>query len=274
MIATFRAEAMKLVANRTTLVWGFLAAPLIVLFFGIAGDAFVAATTPQARAVGRAPLLADATAALGAAGNPIWHLFFIMGAGVIFAGEYRWETWRYLVPRARRADLMLGKMAAFAAFAAGSVMLMALAGLLAAIVSAFLNQAAPAALADPARAWAAFAMMAGIGVLHLCALAALTALVSVLTRSLLAALLAVFLFGFAQAVFAGVFGEAASDPRFIAAMPNLAAGTVRGLAAHVAGDPDATGQYGALALGLLVCWIVVPLGAAVAVFQRQDLSQE
>lgn len=274
MISVLRAEAMRLAANRSALIWGFLAVPLIVLVFGIAVNAFVAVATPQARAVGRAPLLADAIAALGAAGNPIWHLFFIMGAGVIFAGEYRWETWRYLVPRARRADLILGKMAAFAAFAACSVMLMALAGLIVAIAGAFLSQAAPAALADPGRAWAAFAMMAGIGVLHLCAIASLTALVSVLTRSLLAALLVVFLFGFAQAVFAGVFGASASDPRFIAAMPNLAAGTARALAAHVAGDPDATGQYGALALGLLVCWIVVPLGAAVAVFQRQDLSQE
>lgn len=274
MIAVFRAEAMKLAANRGALLWGFAAAPLIVLLFSLGGDLFVSATVPQARAVARAPLLTDATAALSAAGNPIWHVFAIMAAAVIFAGEYRWETWRFIVPRARRRDLILGKMAAFAAFAAGSVALMALAGLSAAVASAFINQAAPAPLVAPAPAWMAFVLMFAIGLAHLCAVAAITALVAVATRSLLAAVLIVFLFGLAQAIFIGMFGEAAGDPRFIAGLPNLAAGTARGWAAHVAGDPDASGAFGPFAALALLCWIAVPLAAAIALFQRQDLSQE
>ncbi len=266
----FHAETIKLAANRGALFWGFAAVPALVLLFGALGDLFVWATVPGAGAVPRAPLLADMTGALSAAGNPIWHLFYIVGAATLFAGEYRWESWRFIVPRSSRTSLILGKMAAFALFAAVSLILIALAGLLVALGAAMLHSA-------PARGsagWTGFALMFAIGWLQLCAIASLTALAAIATRSLLGALMPVFLFGLAQAVFAGMFGEVAGDPRFIAAMPNLAAGVARGWAAHLAGDPDAIGAFGPLAILALLGWIVVPLTAAIALFGRQDLSRE
>lgn len=276
MIAdAFRAECMKLLANRSALLWGFAAVPAIVLLTGAAFDAFVWATAPMARGVPRAPLLTDMAQALGAAGNPIWHVFYIAAAATLFAGEYRWESWRLLTPRAPRPALMLGKAGAFAAFAAASLIAIAVAGLAAAVFSALLNQAAQQSHPDPAGGWLALLLMYVAGLLQLLGVAALVALVSVVTRSLLGAVLLVFLLGIGQALFVGMFGaQVAGDPRFVLALPNLAAGTARGFAAHVAGDPDAPSQMAALAFASLLLWIAAPLAAAIALFQRQDLSQE
>jgi ABC-2 type transport system permease protein len=275
MIAdAFRAETLKLRANRSVLLWGFVAAPLITFAFGLGGSLFVWATVPMAGAVGRPPLLTDMTGALSAAGNPIWHVFYIMAAATLFAGEYRWETWRFIVPRNRRRDLLAGKLAAFAAFAAASIALILIAGLAVTMIDAVLHRAGAAAHPDPAAGWAAFLMMYAVGLAQLCAVASITALVAVITRSLLGAVMTVFLLGLAQAMFIGMFGEAAGDPRFIAALPNLAAGTARDWAAQIAGDPDASSTYGPLAAAALLAWIAAPIAAAMAIFSRQDLAQE
>src|SRR5690606_23346909 len=114
---------------------------------------------PQAGMVARAPLLTDAADALGAAGNPIWHVFYIAAAATLFAGEYRWETWRFIAPRAPRPALMLGKAGAFAIFAAASLVAIAAAGLTAAVFGAFLNQSAPLTHPDPGAGWLALALM-------------------------------------------------------------------------------------------------------------------
>src|SRR4029453_7346398 len=80
-------------------------------------------------------LLASGTLAMGealvtAAGNfanPLVLLFVLIGAATLYAGDYRWETWRLISARNTRTNLLLGKLAtvAWLALAAMALMLVA-----------------------------------------------------------------------------------------------------------------------------------------------------
>lgn len=274
MLDALRAELAKFALNRAALFWGVASIPILVLAFGAFGEVFIWATVPTAGMVARAPLITDATRALAAAGNPIFHVFPALAAATIFAGEYRWETWRFVAPRSRRRDLIAGKAGAFAVFAAISLVLTVLAALGVAVLSALLSRVPPGVHPDMSEAWAGFAVGFAASLLQLCTLGCVTALVAVVTRSMMGAVLTVFLFSLAQAIFLALFGEAREMAVFIAGMPNLAGDTARRWAFWIAGDPDAAGAAGGLAFAALAAWCAAPLAGAMLVFARQDLSQE
>ena len=59
---------------------------------------------------------------LGTMQSSIFQIFAIVGAAILFAGEYRWETWRAILPRNDRTAVMFAKLLVFALAIAASIL--------------------------------------------------------------------------------------------------------------------------------------------------------
>jgi hypothetical protein len=262
------AELLKQGGQRSWLFWGFAAVPLFTTLVAFALESAVPSVggTPLAAAVHP---LRSAMRAMSVAGNPIAQLFFAVGGAGLFALEYRHSAWRSLVPRRGRAALMLVKGAAFALLAAASLALV-LAGDLAASLVLPLARGLPMADAPPATA-AGVALSFLLSYAELLALGATVALLAVLTRSALGAILPAFLLSLAAASAAAMFGPT-GDQLARAPLPTFTADAVRGWI--WAAPNGASGASALLAAALLLGWTVAAFGAAILAFARQDLAQE
>ena len=125
----FRAEWLKIAGNRWVagcLVWifPFLAVAAVVILAAILALSSVARQgfredegnlwTEQAVGVWNIP------------NNPVGRLLLLGFAGVVFAGEYQWQTWKNVVPRNRRAALIAIKFIALGAFVVMAFVLMSI----------------------------------------------------------------------------------------------------------------------------------------------------
>jgi ABC-2 type transport system permease protein len=266
-----RAELFKLVHNRSTLFWAFGLTPAVTLVGGIVIETMARlarAPLAQARPIDS---LMDGMAT---AGNPIVQLLLIIGATVLFAGEYRWHTWRTIVPRADRQALILGKFIVFAMAAGASTIACGVAGFLVGIYDAAILHFPivwPGADAN-------IALALGVGLfaslVQSSAIAAMVALTAVVSRSVLAATAAPFLVLVGTELAATNISILNAHPA-AALLPNMAGRALREFAADRLGDPDAVGLHlaapGALAL---VFWAVVLMMIALAIFRSQDLAEE
>ena len=115
----FRAEWIKIAGNRWVagcLIWIF---PLgAVAFLVLAG--LVLALSSSARAGLRqddAILWTEQAISMwNFPNNPVGRLILLGFTAVVFAGEYQWQTWKNVVPRNRRAALILIKFLALGVF--------------------------------------------------------------------------------------------------------------------------------------------------------------
>lgn len=275
----FAAELFRLTKDRGALFWGFLFVPILALAIGLGTEAFSNAARPETAIDVPADLARQTLAAFAQAASPVTGFFVLLGAAMIFAGDYRHETWRLLTPRASRTDLMLAKFGVFVGLTKGSVLLIGLAGVLAALFGALIfGRSAEWSLGFGgfATQWVGYF---AISVLQLLQIGALAALCAVATRSLLAAVALPIGIGVAQAFVQSQFGP--TDPTAVefwhfAALPGLDGEILR---AFVEGrefmggrgiDPAAAGA----AFAGLMAWVLVPAGLALALFDRQDLARE
>ncbi|HBY42719.1 MAG TPA: hypothetical protein DEH03_03345, partial [Brevundimonas sp.] len=125
-----RSETWRLLQNRTAVFWSIVFVPVISLVLAIGGFLFLQSkmdgamqTLPpelklNASAVDLGQSLVDAAGGLA---HPGVLAFLLIGAATVFAGDYRWETWRLITARNNRPNLIMGKV--------GAVKLMALTGL-------------------------------------------------------------------------------------------------------------------------------------------------
>jgi len=214
------------------------------------------------------------TANLSANGMAL--VFMLVTAATLYAGDYRWETWRLITPRNDRISLLLGKV--------GVVKLLALATslvFLVAVVIHFITQAMvyqrpltfSVELADLGKS-AVIWLLSYVRIIQFTLMALLTA---VLTRSLLAALFVPWALGFAQTILGQLmplFGWDASMWAPLLLFPGLDYDILKN-----AVEPGLTRVEvapGAVikALTGLSLWTILPLAAAIAWFRRQDLSKE
>ncbi|HYD05695.1 MAG TPA: hypothetical protein VEC60_08210 [Reyranella sp.] len=274
-------ETYKLLQNRWTAFWSFGFAPFITAVVSLGILAFVVMQVPAE--IRAQPQDVSTQLVLSAYGtrSPSYYvamLFCLLGAAVIFAGDYRWETWRLIAPRNSRTNHMLAKIVLFCV-AIFAVMLMLVAvTLLTTVIGALINGAPMQwTLGQESNFWLVTLGLFGISCLQLIQAGAVVALASVLTRSLIGALLGTVFLSIVQLAIQGVVQQQPEIPLYqILMLPGLSADMLR---LHVSG-PMAFGQEivtpakALEALASLLLWIVVGYGAALALFQRQDLSKE
>ena len=136
LVDAIRAEGFRLSKNKTALFWSLLFVPIISLAIGavtnfvlkgsetkILGDEKMPAELKAA--LGRGTLdMADAlVTAAGNLANPLVLLFVLIGAATLYAGDYRWETWRLISARNSRLNLIQALIQAIHAGADEALML-------------------------------------------------------------------------------------------------------------------------------------------------------
>jgi ABC-2 type transport system permease protein len=278
-----RSESYRLLRNRTAVFWSVFFVPVMALMISIIGQLVV-----QSKAVkingANVPLDLGGPLALGQAlvssagdlANPAILAFVLIGAATLYAGDYRWETWRLISARNSRPNMLLGKV--------GVVKLLTLAAMLVFLLAASMADVAKAAIFDRPMAFtlgaeqaADFALLFLLSFVRVVQFLMISLLAATVTRSLLAALFVPLVLGVGQ-FFLGqmspMLGLAPTDWLTQLLVPGLAFDTLK---AFIQGGMEAAAMPDSLALKAitsLAVWSIVPLAAAVAWFSRQDLSKE
>jgi len=272
LAAALRGETYRASRNPTAMVVGFWLAPIALFVIGFALEALMPANSPQLEGMLKANPVRQAAGAFAAAGNPLVQLFYAIGAAGLFAGEYRWETWRLIGPRASRSDLMLAKGLTFLLFMAASLALIGLGDFANGLYGPTINHLPsqwPASIADGvAEVGLAFTS----GVLELAVLGAMVGFFCVVTRSVMGGVIPAFLFGFAELLLS-TYLPTPGGLHWSLAIPRFAASAVLEGALSMRDGAIAVGTIAA-ALGALIAWTVGLTALTLAVFHAQDLSRE
>lgn len=265
------AEASRLWHNRSARFWGFAFVPLALLIFNLALDTYLRARIGTGIGL---DLGQQILRGLESTGSAFIQIFYALGAGAIFAGDYRWETWRLIAPRNTRANLLLAKFAVYGIGCALSLVALGLMGLTHALYGSLLNDTA-VILPSPNIVFQLLGVFASSW-LELLLLGAVTALFAVTSRAMIGAAMATIMLGFFQAAVLTQMSIAGASPTKLALLPRLAAETLgafadgREIAPSLFVDPYSA----AIAAVSLTCWIVLVGGLALILFQRQELSRE
>ena len=284
LVDALKSEAYRVSRNRTAVFCSVLLTPLLFIIGGVAfhiitktkGDALAAKASLPVE-MGNQPVnLADAlgfTATYGA--NGVLLAFMLLAAATVYAGDYRWETWRLISARNGRPWLILGKIGVMKALA----MIAMLAMLIAAFVF-FISQAVvtgrPMAFDLTDFDLGRFLLLWLLSLIRIVQYGLIALLAAVVSRSLLAALFVPWALGFAQSILGGpltpVIGWASTDWAAQLLLPGLAYDTLK---AAVSPGPMPMPEGAVMkAIVSLTLWCVVPVAASIAWFQRQDLSKE
>lgn len=264
----FNAEIFKLSRNRWTLFWAFGFMPVFGLVSGLIEEtavrAYVGDVLPYANPI------RSAFDGLGTMQSSIFQIFAIVGAAILFAGEYRWETWRAILPRNDRTAIMFAKLALFALAAAACILACGLGRWIVGLYDAMLTGEAQ----SPANPVSGLLVGFAAAFLQIMVTGALVMLVSVVSRSLMAAIVGPLVMLVAVDLSAIRF-RLETGELWLAALPNFAGRAMRELGLAQMGEPDAIGLHlaapGAIAM---MAWTALLTIAAIVVFQRQDLSRE
>lgn len=287
LVDAIRAEGFRLLKNRVVLFWSVVFPQLLFLT-----GALIAFSMTKGRVGGSAEANAKMEAALPSTGlldvgqslvgsgddlaNPLILAFILIGAAILYAGDYRWETWRLVTARNTRVNLMLGKVVVFASLAASAI----LAFILVSIATDFIQAAIfsrPLGFTMSAADFGHLLAMAALALVRLIQFVMIGLLAAAVTRSLLAALFVPLVVGVGQAFGALLMPQAGLDPDGwfgILIMPARALGylnslIVGGIPASVV--PDGMAAKASLSL---ILWTLLPFAGALAWFRRQDLSKE
>jgi hypothetical protein len=136
-------EAYRFTKNRMTVFWSVVFLPIALLCLSSIGQFFLKQKMAE---IGNDPRLPPALLGQGAldlghslvklagdTANPLLLLFIMIGTATLYAGDYRWETWRLTSARNTRANLILGKV--------GVAKLLTLAALIVFLIFGFVGRA-------------------------------------------------------------------------------------------------------------------------------------
>lgn len=283
------AEGYRLLRSRTTWFWSVLFVPIMALVFTVIGNGILKAMM-MAAASKSEPLPPQVQATLqpkidmgqgllevaGGLAGPAALLFILIGAATLYAGDYRWETWRLVTARNSRTNLILGKIGALKMLALTALVVLMIAGVGQLLIKA-------AILTLPLTFTFSGADFGRLGLLFLLSFwrviqfTMLGLLIAVFSRSLLAALFVPIVVGIGQMVspflLAG-FGLTGDSWFALSINPG---GAVDVLKAVISGGTAAklvSGSALTASVVSLLAWMLVPMIAAIAWFNRQDLSKE
>lgn len=283
-------EFYRLMRNRMAVFWSVLFVPLLFVAGGIifhlatksrmeemTGDLSATGITATVQVKSVEDLGQDLLKIAGIVANGAILVFMLIGASTLYAGDYRWETWRLTSARNSRINLILGKVGVFKILTLIAIAVFIVAGLIFSISGAVINGSSLAFTFDGGDA-GSFALTLLLGYVRIIQYAMIALLAAVMTRSLLAALFVPVVLGFAQTLLGGpglaLLGWEPTGWPAQLLLPGLAFDTLK---AVVGPDGAPAGMPDGLAIKALislVLWTVVPLAGAVAWFNRQDLSKE
>ncbi|RZJ78490.1 MAG: hypothetical protein EON88_34095, partial [Brevundimonas sp.] len=213
---------------------------------------------------------------VGGLAGPATLLFVLIGAATLYAGDYRWETWRLISARNTRTNLILGKIGALKMLTIAAMLLLVVAGVGQHLIKAAIL-ATPLAFTFSGADFGRLALLFLLSFWRILQFTMLGLLIAVFSRSLLAALFVPIVVGVAQ-VFSpfalAQFGLTGDSWIALAINPG---GAVDVLKAAISGGTAAklVSQSAVISsiISLLV-WMFAPLAGAIAWFNRQDLSKE
>jgi ABC-2 type transport system permease protein len=265
------AEAYRLRRNGGVMFWGFAAVPLGILAFNLMLNTWIAL---HMRLPVRLDLGQQLIGGVALTGSAFFQVFYAAAAASLFAADYRWETWRLITPRNSRANLILARFAVFGAAAAISLVLLGMAALLQCLYGAMIGSAALILPQGPFLLPLLGTFI--VGWCELMVLAGIVAVIAILFRAALGALMTAMAFSFSQWVAMAIIHPWAVPLSWYAALPRLSAYVLR---AFVTGQELAPGiaasslQASVATLSLLG-WMLLLGGCAVGLFQRQELARE
>jgi ABC-2 type transport system permease protein len=284
-----RAENFRLWKNRTTLLWSTVFVPVMALVFGAIGvfvmkasEAKIAADTkmpPQvmelmsSTPINVAQALTDNAAKLD---NPALLLFVLIGAATIYAGDYRWETWRLISARNSRTNLLLGKLAVTALLSLMAMGLLLVSGLFEIVIRASVFERA-LTFAPTGEMFGHFLAGICLSWLRIIQFTMMGMLAAVATRSLLAALFVPLVVGVAQFFTPQILAPMGIMPDAwwsIMLNPGAAMDALKAAVFQPEGAPPLPDGLVLKSVISMVLWTLVPLAGALAWFNRQDLSKE
>ena len=284
----FAAERLRFFKARGTLFWSLCFVPIVSVLLGLLQGFTLRMVNIKASSQGardldliRTPVafLEQAVDAVSGSNFFIMQLFFLIAGSAILAGDYRWETWRFLTPRNTRTNLLLAKLATFGLATVIGLILLAVGGMLAGLVSAGLT-GGPVTWAKPeGYTLTQFAGIFAIAWLEMMALGALAAVIAVATRAGLAALLVPVGVWIFQGFFVSLVSKSFDGPlrpplQYMASLPVLDADLLKAALTPAAELGTAGPVNWPAALAALLAWIVGLTALAVWLFRRQDLTRE
>ena len=284
-----RAEGYRLSKNRTALFWSVVFVPVVAVAIGaltnlvlkgsetkLLGDA---KAPPELREMLVSSPLDLAGAMVSAAAdlaNPLILAFILIGAATLYAGDYRWESWRLISARNSRTNLLLGKLVVVAGLSLIAMVLMLVAGLIETLIRAAVFDR-PLTFSMTGAMLGQFLGQFALSWLRIVQFTMVGMLAAVVTRSLLAALFVPLVVGVAQFFSPNMLVPMGLAPDSWPAVLVNPGSAVDAISALIAGGAEATALPDGLPLKAsisLALWILVPLGASITWFRRQDLSKE
>ena len=289
LVDAIRAEGFRLSKNRTALFWSLLFVPIIALLIGavtnfvlkgsetkILGDEKMPPELKAALGRGTLDMGEALVSAAGNLANPLVLLFVLIGAATIYAGDYRWETWRLISARNSRVNLLLAKLVVVAGLALAAMGFMLVGSVFENLIKAAVFERTLTFSLTGETAGQFFGFL-GLSWLRIIQFAMMGMLAAVVTRSLLAALFVPLVVGIAQFFSPQMLGPMGVMPdAWLSILVNPGAATDAIQAAIAGGEraaalPDGLLVKAWLSVGL---WTLAPLAGALAWFRRQDLSKE
>lgn len=279
-----RSESYRLLKNRTAVFWSVFFVPVVGLAISIfsffmlksKADQLAGKLPPELALGGPLDLGASLAGNAGDLANPAILAFLLIGAATLYAGDYRWETWRLISARNTRPNLLLGKVGVLKFLALAAMLVFLLIGSVSDVAKGLIFDR-PMTFSFGAEQAAQFGLLFVLSFVRVVQFLMISLLAATLTRSLLAALFIPLVVGVGQfflGQFAPMLGLEAGDWLAQLLMPGLAFDTLKtlikgGIAA--AGMPDGVMIKAIVSLAV---WSFAPLAAAIAWFGRQDLSKE
>jgi len=205
--------------------------------------------------------------------NLFAELFFISGAASIFAGEYRWETWNYLIPRNTRSALIAGKFLTFVIVVFAIILSIGVSDISLGMFEALVWHHELPEFSDlPTNLPYLFVVFLA-SLLKITVWGALSAFIAVMTRSVVATMMVTSLIVILEEILAEKLSGGAAIYTALFILPRKSAEAMFQWSIRSTALP-ASNTQALLAAVILSSMAIMLIWSAVMLFQKQDLSQE
>ncbi|MBP2549547.1 hypothetical protein J2858_002470 [Neorhizobium galegae] len=266
MRALLSGEMLKLIRQPGILFWGFVAVPFCVLLFRLSLEMLVVVRTGRGMP-GTVDILSSAAKTLSVSGNSVAHLLFAIGIAGVFFTEYRYATWRHLVPRRGRPHLFAAKFLLCLIWLAAGLGLVVFGDMALNLAVSLLSGRGSSGIVVSVDGGLMLAEAFAVAFFELAVLTAVVSAVTILTRSMIAAV--IFAFVLTLTVTLLQLYLALSDTADVLPLPASAAAALRDwLLFH------GSAEAGQLGLVILFGWLAAMSALGLVVFLRQELTVE